>query len=131
MNTRGRGPLASWRHNALPFSEDYNKVEGALDDTGTSPAKKGHHSMIDGEDLGDVETGAKRRLLLQSQPSHINSEQAIPNTHADMVVDTTSQTENDLATDGDFEQAKRSKKDGADSPSLGLVGSFEGSVRAQ
>jgi hypothetical protein len=131
MNTRRRGLLASWRHNALPFSEDYNKVEGALDDTATSPIKKGDHSMVDGEDLGDVETGDKRRLLLQSEPSLINSERTIPDTHANMVVDTTRETENDLDTDGAFERPKRSKKDGADSPSLGSAGSFEGSVRAQ
>jgi hypothetical protein len=88
--------------------------------------------MLDGEEPGDVEnTGAKRRLLLQSEPSLINPERTIPDTHADMAVDTTSETENDLATDGAFEGPKRSKKDGADSPSLGSVDSFEGSVRAQ
>jgi hypothetical protein len=32
---------------------------------------------------------------------------------------------------GMTERAKRSKKDGANSPSLGSAGSFEGSVRSQ
>jgi hypothetical protein len=130
LNSRGRGAMTSWRHNTLPFSEDYNKTEGSLEDTATSPGKKGDLSMLDGEEPGDVENiGAKRRLLLQSEPP-LYPEQTIPDTHADMAVDTTSETENDLAA-GAFERPKRSKKDGADSPSLGSADSFEGSVRAQ
>jgi hypothetical protein len=36
----GRGTHASWWHNALPYSEEKDRVEGELDDIGTSPSKK-------------------------------------------------------------------------------------------
>jgi hypothetical protein len=52
MNSRGRGAMTSWRYNALPFSEDHNKTEGSLEDTATSPGKKGDLSMLMERSLG-------------------------------------------------------------------------------
>jgi hypothetical protein len=101
-----------------------NIAEGELDDTGSSPVKRTDTHM---QDRDSSDAGAKRRLAL---------EEALP-----------SETENQIGrvpmiTDGteiladanvgiEKDRNKRSKKDGADSPSLGSAGSLEESVRAQ
>jgi hypothetical protein len=59
FSRHGQGTHASWRQNSLPYLEEKDRVEGELDDTGTSPSKKQDEDMDDRE---NSDPGAKRRL---------------------------------------------------------------------
>jgi hypothetical protein len=123
---RGRGTHASWRHNALPYFEEKDRVEGELDDTGTSPSKKQDEDMDDRE---NSDPGAKRRLNLNVLVEDVlTDDQERP---AAMAVDGALALPIIPVDDGTNDRTKRSKKDGAISSSLGSAGSREESVRSQ
>jgi hypothetical protein len=125
---RGRGHIGSWRHNALPFVDGVVHTGGSqeeeLDDTAASPPKKPDAEKFDRDSL---DNGAKRRLSLGfSNPIF----EDVDNGTLPMVTDADT-----LPTDGnlvaDMDRSKRTKKAGANSPSLGSAGSLEESVRSQ
>jgi hypothetical protein len=123
---RGRGTHASWRHNALPYLEEKDRVEGELDDTGTSPSKKQDEEMDDRE---NSDPGAKHRLNL-----NVLLEDVLPDDQErldSMAIDGTLALLTIPIDDGTKDRTKRSKKDGAISSSLGSTGSQEESVRSQ
>jgi hypothetical protein len=119
---RGGGAPLSWRHNALP---PFNGVEGELDDTGTSPSKN-PDTLMDDRDSSD--SGVKRRLDL-------DNEEQVENGSIDGKIAMITDGSEDLVANENMstanERPKRSKKAGANSPSLGSANSREGSVREQ
>jgi hypothetical protein len=127
----GRGTaLASWRFNALPYKPDDGIEEEELQDTGTSPVK-GKDMEIDHDDANG-ETGAKRRLQMDVNPDIGNSEN---NNEEENMQDMGSDGLPSQLEEGNLaklsDRSKRTKKAGADSPSLGSAGSQEEPVRAQ
>jgi hypothetical protein len=60
---RGRDTNVSWRHNGLPYVEDFVRGEHELDDTATSPGK---NANLEGEEKDYTHTLAKRRLEMDS-----------------------------------------------------------------
>jgi hypothetical protein len=124
---RGRGGMASWRYNALPYVDGVVAAEDPLDDTGSSPVKKPDEEM---EENGSSDSTVKRRLEMNQQDEDELLGQNKEDLGAAMVVDTGCPA---IADPGkvDKTRTKRSKKDGAISPSNGSAGSFEESVRSQ
>jgi hypothetical protein len=105
--------------------------EDELNDTGTSPVK-GAGMEVENSDSSS-EIGAKRRLILLAENS--NSEEgslrgAFDNPEA-MVTDETILALANYEEDKTTDRTNRSKKDGADSPSLGSAGSRGEPVREQ
>jgi hypothetical protein len=136
MAGRGRNHVApddpnkvSWRHNALPYFEGNIPTEGELDDTGSSPVK---NTDMEVEHNTGSDALAKRRLDLGDDEN--TDGQAGANTNSTskqpMIVDG-SILKTDLSGIEKENERKHSKKAGADSPSLGLAGSREESLRSQ
>jgi hypothetical protein len=136
MASRGRNHVApddpnkvSWRHNALPYFEGNIPTEGELDDIGSSPVK---NTNMEVEHNTGSDALAKRRLDLGDDEN--TDGQAGANTNSTskqpMIVDG-SILKTDLSDIEKENERKRSKKAGADSPSLGSAGSREESVRSQ
>jgi hypothetical protein len=136
MAGRGRGQFfpedpnkVSWRFNALPNIEGTIPVEGEMNDTGTSPAKK----AMDIDPNLHSDALAKRRLELGEVEEYADD-------HSDDILKTTSdrvmnvdgmgQKTLSMGTEKENER-KRSKKDGANSSSLGSAASREESVQSQ
>jgi hypothetical protein len=116
----GDGAWQSWRYNAIQRPED------VLVDTSSSLPKKGDHIS---EDRESFESAAKRRLSLGFTNPIFEDE--VENRKTPMITDGEPTTLDDLNGDTTVDRTKRSKKDGANSPSLGSAGSFEGSVWSQ
>jgi hypothetical protein len=116
---RDKGVLRSWRFNAKTHTED------DLDDTATSPNKK---TGINVDDRTSTDSGTKRRLALEY--NNPTAEDNDGNSTLPMITDEPSSPQAQVE-DSDIERNKRSKKAGADSPSLGSAGSREESVRSQ
>jgi hypothetical protein len=106
-------------------SMDNEKSEHELEDTVSSPIKKNDVRM---EDRESTDSGAKRRLLLitGAQPEDDFGAGTIP-----MITDTSTIPDATKERETDTDRVKRSKKAGADSPSLGSAGSREESVWLQ
>jgi hypothetical protein len=135
---QGRDVQRSWRYNALPYSEgegreeNEQKEEQELDDTGASPVKTADMEV---ENADHVEALAKRRLNLTFDDEDTNVTLVRDAPLADnaivMAMEGVSSPP-DAKDDGTrMDRKKRSKKDGANSPSLGSAGSREESVRSQ
>jgi hypothetical protein len=125
MNGRGRNVPTSWRHNALAYAADHNRVEGVLDDTGSSPVKDKDDNMED----HDLDKNAKRSLFQDQVEENDNTETADEGGLVAMSDDENKRLNS--AKKGSDERKKRAKKDGAISTSTGSAGSLEGSVRSQ
>jgi hypothetical protein len=123
----GRGNQTSWRYNAIIPTGEKVQEEGDLEDTGTSPVKKPEEEMTDRE---FIDTTTKRRLML-NEPSDGCMVQDKSEVSAAMAVDITSPSTSPVVDIGKKERIKRSKKDGANSPSLGSADSREEFVREQ
>jgi hypothetical protein len=123
----GRNIPSSWRHNALPYVEDHEQQEDPLADTGSSPVKPGDTNMTDRDSM---ESGVKRRLLLDN-PVEENTMLEKENALALVVNDGNLPSTYMMEVETDKDQLKRSKKAGANSPSLGSAGSFKELVRSQ
>jgi hypothetical protein len=113
---RGAARNTSWRFNAI------NREEEDLADTGTSPVKRADTDM---DERDSTDSGAKRRLALELP---LNSNDVNPETGMVPMLTDENQARTEVA---ETERNKRSKKDGANSPSLGSAGSREESVRSQ
>jgi hypothetical protein len=121
---RGRGMQTSWRFNALPLPVGAMGTENELADTGTSPNK---NSLMEVEDGAHADALAKRRLNLVADVEEDNLEKDPNAMRLDGVIIPADVAENLAEKD----IKKRSKKDVADSPSLGSAASREESVRSQ
>jgi hypothetical protein len=99
--------------------------EEELDDTGITPVKNKDAEMTD-HDSSDA--SAKRRLSLDfSNPIFEDEgEGTLP-----MSTENDTRVEKMTTTDTDKDRTKHTRKNGADSSSLGSAGSLEGSVRSQ
>jgi hypothetical protein len=105
--------------------------EDELNDTGTSPVK-GAGMEVENSD-NSSELGAKRRLILSTETTNSeegNLQGAFDNPEA-MVTDETILALAEYEEDKTTDRTKRSKKDGADSPSLGSAGSRGEPIREQ
>jgi hypothetical protein len=158
---RGSGDAiqASWRYNALAYTEgrvrmnenkngenngeQRNGKEGEEDDTASSPAKK--DAMIT-DAANSADSGTKRQLdfdatenedisldVLEGKTPMLTDEleQVADITHDGVMVTPPNSNVENLAGLFDKDRKKRSKRDGAVSPSLGSVGSHEEPVRSQ
>jgi hypothetical protein len=99
-------------------------------DTATSPGK-GHEMEVDKRDL--TNPAAKRTLHMNEQET-LQDEGNLTDGKSDggMPLITDGMNTNPNVKDGkENNRSKRTKKDGADSPSLGSAGSFEDPVRSQ
>jgi hypothetical protein len=101
-----------------------------LTDTATSPVK-GQNMEVDKNDVINCQT---KRPLEFGQVEENENEKAMdeseyPNETGDMTANGALPEKTE--TEQKKERTKRPKKDGADSPSLGLAGSLEGPVRLQ
>jgi hypothetical protein len=136
MAGRGRGQIfsedhnkVSWRFNALPNIEGTIPVEDEMEDTGTSPAKKD----MEIEPNLHSDALAKRRLELGEVDGYTDNhlDDNLKSTpEYDMIVAGTGQDTLTMCIEKENER-KRSKKDGANSSSLGSAVSREESVRSQ
>jgi hypothetical protein len=118
----------SWRHNALPYFEGNTPTEGELDDTGSSPVK---NIDMEIEHNTSSEALAKRRLDLGDENTAFQAgANPISTDKQPMIVDG-SVLKTDLLGAEKENERKHSKKDGADSSSLGSAASREESVRSQ
>jgi hypothetical protein len=140
---RGEGTNASWRFNALAYVDgvassgmnqkesgtNVNTKESDVDDTASSPGKK--DMEVDKRELANA--FAKRSLEMgkdgletEGNPLDVDSGNgaAAANTGG-------SATDGGAAKDGKKDRAKRTKKGGANSSSLGSAGSHEDPVRSQ
>jgi hypothetical protein len=81
-------------------------------------------------DHENPDSGAKRRLNLNNISDDLQQKEDL-DLPAEMALDGAIPELMAPGEKGMTERAKRSKKDGANSPSLGSAGSFEGSVRSQ
>jgi hypothetical protein len=129
--------------NGENIGEQRNGKEGEEDDTANSPVKKDARFT---DAANSADSGTKRQLELDATEDEDirldglegetpmlsdELEQATDITHAGvMVIPPNSNVEN-LAGLFDKERKKRSKRDGAVSPSLGSAGSHEEPVRSQ
>jgi hypothetical protein len=123
----GRGNQTSWRYNTIIQDEGKAQEEGDFDDTGTSPVKNADEEMAERELL---DTNTKRRLMLNG-PSDGCMLQDESELAAAMAVDVTIPSTSPVVDTRKNERVKRSKKDGANSSSLGSADSREGFVREQ
>jgi hypothetical protein len=125
---RGRS-MIPWRHNALGVREKKNS-EGDLEDTTSSPGKKQDMEL----DNRALNTAIAKRSLNMDVDYMDDSEAAKENLPTDgtaaMVTDGNF-LENAVIEENDKDRKKHTKKDGANSTSLGSAGSLEGSVRSQ
>jgi hypothetical protein len=119
LGGRGNGEWKSWRFNAI------NRVDDELTDTATSPSKDAG-TELDNREASDA--GAKTRLSLGfSNPIFEETgDGSIP-----MITDGNLPLGIVSTVDDGTDRSKRTKKAGADSPSLGLADSREESVRSQ
>jgi hypothetical protein len=138
---RGMGTPTSWRYNALAFvdgralADNVLKNPGILnpaneketDDTATSLEKK--DMEVDRNKL--LNTAAKRTLDMgqQESPEGIGEKVVVTNQALMMTVDGLIMEA--TGTEVDKDRAKRTKKDRANSSSLGSAGSLEDPVRSQ
>jgi hypothetical protein len=126
---RGRGyPMVPWRHNAPNMG--YKPEDPDLKDTATSPGKEKDMDLDKGNltnpltKRGLILTDMDNVAIIRNEQSNINSmEIATDNNGFGSAKDATGLEEKD--------RNKRSKKDGANSPSLGSAGSLDGSARSQ
>jgi hypothetical protein len=126
---RGSGAPASWRHNAIPLLKDTE--DDNLQDTATSPVKNLDVVMTE-DDTSDP--GAKRRLNMSSEigdEEERDKNGAGNGALAAMVIDENLPPKDSLTGVVNNERKKRSKKEGANSTSLGSAGSLEDPVRSQ
>ncbi|KAK1682888.1 hypothetical protein QYE76_043736 [Lolium multiflorum] len=128
---RGRGPAfpISWRHNAIRPGGDL-EMDDNLKDTATSPVK-GLEVVMTDENTCDP--GAKRRLNMSLEIAEKEHEQSDTDKGAPaaMLVDGTGISKEPHPEVTDTDRKKRSKKEGANSTSLGSAGSLEEPVRSQ
>jgi hypothetical protein len=108
---------------------DTNGTEEELQDTGSSPVKKGDITMSDSE---NSDLNVKRRLeMVEGEVVEdvlgLDADGVKPDA---MVTDGALVGMNDILAGEVADQKKRSKNAGADSPSLESAGSFEGPVRS-
>ena len=106
-------------------------TEEELDDTATSPVKSRDVDMT-GRELSD--SGVKKRLLPSIEQNGENLiGDALRSGLAPMAMITDGDTSSAgiVAAERSLKTVKRTKKDGADSPSLGSADSRDGSVRSQ
>jgi hypothetical protein len=124
---RGRGSTVPWRSNALAYVDGIVHTEDPLDDTASSPVKKTDEVMEDNE---SSELNIKRRLDMNQveEVDNVGLYEEDPNTAMVGVIENSASI---VTEKNKTSRTKRSKKDGADSPSLGSAGSFEEPVRAQ
>jgi hypothetical protein len=127
---RGRGAIVpvSWRYNAI--GADTNETEEELQDTGSSPVKKGDVTMSDSEN-SDLNVKRRLEMAMDEVPKDLIGLEADGVTPDNMVSDDVLLGTNDILAGEVVDRKKRSKKAGADSPSLESAGSFEGPVRSQ
>jgi hypothetical protein len=126
---RGSGAPASWRHNAIPLLKDTE--DDNLQDTATS-AVKNLDVVMTKDDTSDP--GAKRRLNMSSEigdEEERDKNGAGNGALAAMVIDENLLPKKSLTWVVNEERKKRSKKEGANSTSLGSAGSREEPVRSQ
>jgi hypothetical protein len=124
---RGRGN-PSWRHNALPLDDGYAQPDDELEDTLSSPIKE---VPMETEDQHSTDSGVKRRLLLTAGMNTDGLDDATIAVGDMMAIDRSPTTSAPPESAAELERKKRSKKAGANSPSLGSAGSCEESVRSQ
>jgi hypothetical protein len=127
---RGRYQSASWRHNALAYVDGKALPDDPLADTASSPSKM---MDIEKDDRDSTESGVKRRLNLEDGKL---SEEECSDTGNGTVLPMFTDGQHSLDvgnTDGKnmMDRNKRTKKDGASSPSLGSADSREESVPSQ
>jgi hypothetical protein len=136
----GRGNAQSWRHNALEFVDGHAIVEciqnpniereqseeHETDDTASSPGKK--DMDVDKQNL--VNSAAKRTLELGKEGMAEHTDENGLSTAAEAMATDGSLLNGPTNVEGDKVRAKRTKKDGANSSSLGSAESLEGSVRS-
>jgi hypothetical protein len=126
-----RGDMRSWRHNALQYVDGTAMVEDHLSDSGSSPIKP---NDLASEDRGSADSGVKRRLLLQSERQCAEEDEILEeegNLAVAMVMDESGMPIVSNTEEVEADRKKRTKKAGADSPSLGSAGSLERPVRSQ
>jgi hypothetical protein len=106
-------------------------VEDHLSDSGSSPIKP---NDLASEDRGSADSGVKRRLLLQSERQCAEEDEILEeegNLAVAMVTDESGMPIVSNTEEVEADRKKRTKKAGADSPSLGSAGSLERPVRSQ
>ena len=115
----------SWRYNAIPNLQD-NSQDEELADTTTSPVKNSDAIMLD---KGTADSGVKRRLYPENQKGVFRNRIEGGGNSTMMATHAISKyVVNEVSTK---ERTKRTKKDGANSSSLGSAGSQEEPVRSQ
>jgi hypothetical protein len=142
----GRAGPYAWRHNALAYGEgiaqaagkedgdgmnNEDKEDDDLKDTGTSPIKTNQMEVDIPQKSGD--SGAKRSLdlaLLAQNMANDNAEEG-DGVHPVNAAGLTDQGVIDITENAENDRNKRSKKDGAISPSTGSADSLEVPVRSQ
>jgi hypothetical protein len=122
-----RGNQVSWRYNALVQADEKAQEEGDLDDTGTSPIKKTDEEMSDRESL---DINARRRLMLNVSSDGVRSQEETELLAA-MAVDGAIPDNSLIMGAGKNEHVKCSKKDRANSSSLGSADFREEFVQEQ
>jgi hypothetical protein len=130
----GRGRMAggrndvpmSWRFNATPNANNNALVECPLKDTASSPMKKTDTDMVDPD---SSDSGTKRRLLLGS--GQMEEGNGGPANTVPMIMDGIVGELVALEETDESDRVKRTKKDGANSSSLGSASSREELVREQ
>jgi hypothetical protein len=126
---RGRGGLmTSWRHNAIIPGTRGGDPD--LNDTATSPGK------VNGMDMDKTNLTnplAKRALDLDGKEvmGEKTSNVLVDNSMEGIVTNDGATIDENLNALADKDRKKRTKKDGADSPSFGSAGSREEPVRSQ
>jgi hypothetical protein len=127
---RGRRAIVpvSWRYNAIGAGT--NETEEELQDTGSSPVKKGDVTMSDSEN-SDLNVKRRLEMAMDEVPKDLIGLEADGVTPDNMVSDDVLLGTNDSLAAEVVDRKKCSKKAGADSPSLESAGSFEGPVRSQ
>jgi hypothetical protein len=87
---------------------------------------------MEAEDLTNTESLIKRRLhLTEGNHEDLNHDATDPSLETPMITDGMGASRDGTREDAVFDRKKRTKKAGADSPSLGSAGSHKGSVRSQ
>jgi hypothetical protein len=133
MPQPGRGVAApagiAWRHNAIAVIKDAS-LDDSLKDTASSPIKQNDIEMSDNT---TTDLNAKRQLEFPSENSDANIlDKGVTGVGSTaMVTDEMAVPTNVLENKSENDRKKRSKKDGADSPSLGSAGSLEEPARSQ
>jgi hypothetical protein len=139
---RGEGNPPSWRYNALAFVDGRALVDGAAKITGNASEPNDTEIMDTASSPGkkDMEVDKQNSLLPLAKRALELGDENLPSPGSVETVVTVTGTEA-MATDGNTlepsgtevekDRAKRTKKDGANSSSLGSAGSQDDPVRTQ